>query len=242
MISPPPVQAEMLAGLGFDSFVVDLQHGDIDHREAVQLFTTIGLCGATPLARVSWNNPGEIMRTIDAGAYGIMCPMINSRAEAESFVAACRYPPAGMRSWGGRTRSTLYAGARDFEAYFNGANDEILTIGQIETGEALENIDDIVSTPGLDSVYVGPADLAASLGGSAKIDYADPVVHERMERIAAACVRHGVKLCLHAMTRSDLEICLKLGGDLISVTTDVESMMTEATRSLAEARAVVAEA
>lgn len=156
---PSGVSAEAMAQGGWDSITVDCQHGPIDFQAGVACFQAMAPYPATPLARVPWLEPGIIMKMLDAGAYGIICPMINTKEEAERFVGACRYFPKGYRSFG-PTRVSWYAGGD----YYAHANDSILTLAMIETKQAMSNLDAILSVPGLDGVYVGPADLAITLG------------------------------------------------------------------------------
>ena len=151
--------AEVMAHENFDSVTVDMQHGMVDFQAAVGMLGAISTVAPTPLARVPWNDPASIMKTLDAGAYGIVCPMINNKEEATRFVGACRYAPVGYRSFG-PARGLLYGGA-DYAKY---ANETIITFAMIETQEALDNLDEIMSVDGLDAIYVGPSDLAISLG------------------------------------------------------------------------------
>jgi 4-hydroxy-2-oxoheptanedioate aldolase len=144
------------------------------------------------MARVPWNEPGIIMKLLDAGAYGIVCPMINSREEAERFVGACRYSPVGYRSVG-PVRATWYGGAD----YLKKANETVLTFAMIETRKAMDNLDAIISTPGLDAVYVGPADLGLSLGGEPKGDQTDPKIVAAIDAILASCKKHKVAAGIH---------------------------------------------
>ena len=159
---PSSFSAEVMASMGWDSLVVDMQHGMIDYQMMVTMLQGISTTNVTPLVRVPWNDPAHIQKALDAGAYGIVCPMINNRAEAEKFVGSCRYAPLGYRS-SGPIRASLYGGA-DYHAK---ANDIVVAFGMIETQEALDNLDAILSTPGLDAIYVGPSDLSISLGYSA---------------------------------------------------------------------------
>jgi 4-hydroxy-2-oxoheptanedioate aldolase len=156
---PSSVSAEAMAQGGWDSITVDCQHGPIDFQAGVACFQAIAPYNTVPMARVPWLEPGIIMKMLDAGAYGIICPMVNTMEEAERFVGACRYFPAGYRSFG-PTRVSWYAGSD----YYAHANSSILTLAMIETKQALSNLDAILSVPGLDGVYVGPADLAITLG------------------------------------------------------------------------------
>jgi 4-hydroxy-2-oxoheptanedioate aldolase len=146
--------AEVVGHQGFDAVTVDLQHGMIGFDQAVAM-----LQPALRMARVPANTPAEIMHLLDAGAYGIICPMISTAAEARAFVAACTYVPAGTRSYG-PARGLLYGGAD----YFAGANDEIIKLAMIKTNEGLANLEAILAVEGLDGIYVGPNDLCLALG------------------------------------------------------------------------------
>ena len=172
---PSSFTAEIMANQGWDSLTLDLQHGLIDYQNLVQMFQAISTSETVPLARLNWNNPGQIMKVLDAGAYGVICPMINNKDEAETFVNACMYPPAGIRSYG-PIRGLIYGGAD----YYKYANDEILKFAMIETKEALATLDKIMATKGLDGIYVGPADLSISLGEKPGFDKpeTDPVYKE----------------------------------------------------------------
>jgi 4-hydroxy-2-oxoheptanedioate aldolase len=238
LTAPSSVQAELLASLGFDSFVLDLQHGDIDYREAVGILTAVAQSGATALVRVPSNDPATIGRLLDAGAFGVICPMVNSRDDAESFVGACRYPPAGYRSWG-PFRATLQA-RTDFEGYFAEANDSIVAIALIETAEGLANLDSILETPGLDGAYLGASDLAVAHGGQPGIDYVSADAAARHHTLLEAARRKGVKVCLHAQTDEDIRFCIEAGADLVTVATDALALHREAGRQLSEARRLAA--
>ncbi|CAN5886849.1 aldolase/citrate lyase family protein [soil metagenome] len=189
---PSSVAAEAMAHQGFDSLTLDLQHGPLHYDAALPMLQAISTTDTTPLARVPWNEPGIIMKMLDAGCYGIICPMVNSRAECEAFVQACRYPPQGYRSFG-PTRAKFYAGAD----YAPNANATVLTFAMIETKAALDNLDDILSVPGLDAIYVGPADLSQSLGGPPGADFEDGPVPEALDKIIEAAKQHGVKAGIH---------------------------------------------
>lgn len=178
--------AEIVAHGGYDSVTVDAQHGMMGFDVALTMLQAISTTPAIPLVRPARNDPGEIMRWLDAGAYGLICPMISSRTEAEAFVAACRYPPVGVRSFG-PSRGLLYGGP-DYAAR---ANEEILVLGMIETRQGLDNLDAIVATPGLDGIYVGPNDLALALGRDPRPESDDPVMIEAIERVRAATVAAG---------------------------------------------------
>jgi 4-hydroxy-2-oxoheptanedioate aldolase len=172
-------QAETYAAQGFDAVTLDMQHGAVDTNDLVPLLQAVNLAGPTAMVRVPWNEPGTIMRALDAGAYGIICPMINTKAEAEAFVAAGRYPPLGKRS-NGPFRASQWAGA-DYQI---NANAEVLLFAMIETEEAFANLDAILSIKGLDGTYVGPTDLSLSMGRPATLDPSDKTVLATMKAIA----------------------------------------------------------
>ena len=146
--------AEVMARQGFDALCVDLQHGTSEMKDVAPLLQAISQTDTVPVVRVAWNDPAAIMKALDLGAYGIIVPLVNNAGEAAMAVAACRYPPVGMRS-SGPVRAVHYGGA-DYVAH---ANDEIVVMAMIETKEGIANLDAICATPGLDAVYIGPADL-----------------------------------------------------------------------------------
>src|SRR5262249_44224639 len=174
---PTAFTAEVMAHQGFDSLTVDMQHGVVDYQVAVSMFQGISTPGVVPRAGVPGNDPASLMKTLDAGAYGIICPMINTRAQAEALVAACKYPPRGYRSFG-PVRASIYAGTD----YVEHANDDIVIMPMIETAEALKNLDAILSTPGVDAVYVGPSDLSLALGCKPRLDQTDAPVVEAQQQ------------------------------------------------------------
>ena len=184
---PSAYAAEVVAQQDFDAATVDMQHGMMGFSEAVAMLQAISTTRAIPMVRPSGLDAPQIMRLLDAGAYGVICPMISTRAEAEALVSACRYPPAGRRSFG-PSRGLLYGGAD----YFTHANDEILVFAMIETREALMNLDAILETPGLDGIYVGPNDLAIELGCAPKAEHDDPTVVVAVERARAATAARGL--------------------------------------------------
>src|ERR1041385_2382263 len=156
---PSSFSAEVMAHAGWGSLVIDMQHGMIDYSMMVPMLQGISTTGTVPLVRVPWNDPAHIQKALDAGAYGIICPMINNREEAEKFCDSMRYAPLGHRS-SGPIRASLYGGG-DYHAK---ANDLVIAFGMIETAEAINKLDEILQTPGLDAIYVGPSDLSISYG------------------------------------------------------------------------------
>ncbi len=207
--------AEMMAHAGWDGVTIDLQHSPIDYQTTIAMLQAISTTDTVPTVRVPWNEPGVIMRMLDTGSYGIICPMVNSRAEAEAFVGACRYPPHGYRSYGPH-RALLYGGA-DYVAH---ANDVVITMAMIETAQALENLDDILSTPELDAIYVGPADLSQSLGFPGRVDPVEPRVAEAIEHIAAKAREHGVVPGIYTGSVAYAQQMIEKGFQFVTVSSD----------------------
>jgi 4-hydroxy-2-oxoheptanedioate aldolase len=189
---PTTISAELMAQQGWDCLCVDLQHGAIDYQTALHMFQAISTTDATPIARTPSNDAGIIGKLLDAGAYGIICPMVNTRAQAEAFVGACRYAPQGFRSVG-PLRASLYGGSD----YVKHANTTILTMAMIETAEAIDNLEEILATPGLDAVYVGPSDLSVSMGHNPGFDPLFPNVLKAIEKVAEAATKHKVIPGIH---------------------------------------------
>ncbi len=189
---PSSYSAELMAHQGFDSVSIDLQHGPVDFQAAVGMMQAISTTDAVPMARIPWNDPAIIMKMLDAGAYGLICPMINTKAEAEAFVAAGRYAPMGNRSFG-PNRAVQYGGAD----YWQHANEEVLLLAMIETTKALANLDEILSVPGLNGIYVGPGDLSLSMGYAPTLDPDAPVVLEAMESIRSRTRAAGLIAGVH---------------------------------------------
>ncbi len=168
---PSAYSAEVMGHQGYDSVTVDLQHGMIGFDAAVAMLQALSSTPAVPLARVSKCDYALVMQLLDAGAYGIICPMVSSAREARDFVSYCRYPPAGQRSFG-PARGLLYGGPD----YFAKADGEIMALAMLETREAVAEADAILATPGLDGIYVGPNDLCLAYGKQPSPETDDPEV------------------------------------------------------------------
>ena len=214
---------EMMAHTGWDSLTIDMQHGPVSYEAAVTMLQVISTTNTVPLARVPWNEPGIIMRLLDAGCYGIICPMVNSRAECEAFVGACRYPPHGYRSHG-PNRARLYAG----NDYPNQADETVVTMAMIETAAAMQNLDAILSTPGLDAIYVGPADLSRSLGGPPDGDLNKPLVATAIDQILAGCRQHGIMPGIHTGSAQFATQMIDRGFRFVTISSDVRLMALKA--------------
>jgi 4-hydroxy-2-oxoheptanedioate aldolase len=224
--------SEMLANAGFDWVVCDMQHGLLEYGDLLRMLPAISTTQTTPFVRVASNNLPEINKALDAGAMGIIVPLVNTPEQCAAAVSACRYPPDGTRSFG-PTRAALYGGA----GYAAEANGQIACIAMVETQEALDNLDAIVATPGLSAVYVGPSDLALSLGLSPRGDTDDAKHIAAVERIVAACKQAKVPVGLHTGGLAWSKRRLAMGFDFVTLGSDAGFMMQAATADLAAIRA-----
>jgi len=232
---PSAWTAELLAHAGFDALTLDLQHGLIDDQTALAMLQAISTSEAAPLVRLPWNDPAAVMRALDAGAYGVICPMINTRAEAEAFAGACRYPPRGYRSYG-PIRAAVYAGSD----YFQQADDTILALALIETAEALANVAAILATPGLDGIYIGTVDLSISLGLAGLGDLNDPRLREVVTTIINQARSSDRIIGMHAADPAQARTLAGWGVSLITVLTDSSALQASAAAALAQTRATLA--
>lgn len=224
------IAAEQFGGLDFDYINVDLQHGLADYNNVLACLSAMQRVEATPTVRVPWNEPGIIGKVLDAGAMGVIIPMVNSEAEARQAVAACRYAPDGSRSFG-PARAAMALGAN----YFNEAKDKIVCVPMIETVEALDNLDAILDVPGIDAVYVGPADLSISLGLQPASDQDDPRFNEALAAVVAGCKKRGITAGCHT-TSALAPKRIEQGFRMLTVTSDNLAMLAGAKAALAEAR------
>ncbi len=225
---PSAFSAEIMAHAGWDSLTVDMQHGIVDYQTAVTMLQAVSTTDIVPMARVPWLDPAIIMKSLDAGAYGIICPMISNRRQAEEFVSYCRYAPVGTRSFG-PARAMLYGGA-DYPEH---ANDTVLAIAMIETAEAMENLEDIMSTPGLDAIYVGPSDLSLALGHPPRQDVPDGPVYEAQKHILEVAKRHGVVGGIHTVTPEYALRMTRLGYQLVTIASDTRLLAAKAAADVA---------
>jgi 4-hydroxy-2-oxoheptanedioate aldolase len=232
---PSSFSAEVMANAGWDSLVVDMQHGMIDYQMMVTMLQGISTTNTTPMVRVPWNDPAHIQKSLDAGAYGIVCPMINNRAEAEKFVGSMRYAPVGYRS-SGPIRASLYGGS-DYHAK---ANDIVVAFGMIETQEALDNLDAILSTPGLDAIYVGPSDLSISLGYNPGGDKPDNWMMSALQKILDGCKKHKVQPGIHCGAPAYALKMIEMGFTFVTVGGDTRFVTMGAAAAVQEMRTGVA--
>ena len=224
--------AETLANLGFDWLCIDLQHGLLDYQDLRAMLPAISTADVTPLVRVPWNEPYEIMKVLDAGAYGVIVPMINNRTEADRAVAACRYPPLGNRSFG-----PIRAARHGRLSYAERANDEIACIAMIETSEGIERAEEIAATPGLDGVYIGPSDLALGIGLPPRGDNDHPAHAAAVGQIQAACRKHDIAIGMHTASAAFARRYLEMGFQFVTIGSDLNFLTGAAGNRLAAVRA-----
>jgi 4-hydroxy-2-oxoheptanedioate aldolase len=224
---PSSVSAEIMAHQGFDWLCIDTQHGAIDYSSALPMLQAISTTDTVPIVRVPWNEPSIIMKYLDSGAYGIIVPMIETKADAEKAVWATRFPPKGMRS-SGPFRASIYGGAD----YLEHANEEVLLTVMIETPKALENLDEIASVPGIDVLYIGPSDLSQALGLGPRYNADNPKHAETVTKIREACERHGVIPGMHTNGNVLTSRYIREGFKMVLLTTDSAGIVSGAKAEL----------
>ncbi len=229
---PSGFSAETMAQAGWDSITVDLQHGVQDYMSMVQCFQAMQPHPALPMARVPSNEPGLIGKVLDAGAYGVICPMVNTPAQAQAFVSACCYPPAGARS-NGPVRASIYGPSAGYQKT---ANDEVLCIPMIETAEAVANLHAILDVPGIDAVYVGPSDLGFSMGLPPVLDREEPEILRIYERVVQATGERGIAAGVHCLTAAYARRAIGMGFKFVTVNNDCGLLLAAARRAVVEVR------
>lgn len=229
--NPSTINAEVMGGAGFEYVAIDTQHGAIDYATMLPLLQVLAIGSSTPIVRVPTCDAGHIGKALDAGARAVIVPMVNDRATCEASMSFAHYAPDGVRSFG-PTRAMLVEG----DDYYEHAREQISLIPMIETVEAMHNIDDILSVPGVEAIYVGPADLSISLGLPPHPDSAG--LDEALMEIVAACSRHGVVPGIHASA----ELCAKRidqGFRMVTVSADIVALRRKVGEDLATARGTV---
>ena len=225
---PSSVMAEAVARCGFDYVCIDTQHGAIDYADSVPMIQAILLGGSSPIVRVPRNEPGIIGKSLDAGAHGVIIPMVNTAAEAEAAASATRYAPRGVRSWG-PTTAGLRANYREWEP------GNVACIPMIETAEAIANLDEILAVPGIDAIYVGPADLSITLGLPPANNDGNDAFDEALSSILERCAAHGIIAGIQsngALTPKRIAA----GFRMVTVTTDLLAARLGINAELALAR------
>jgi 4-hydroxy-2-oxoheptanedioate aldolase len=229
--------AEIMAAQGYDAITIDIQHGALDYSSVLPMFQAMRGSGVVPMARVPWLDPAAIMKALDAGALGIICPMINNRAQADEFVSYMRYPPHGQRSFGPTRAAVAMPG------YGIAMNDQLLAFAMIETADGMANLEAIASTPGLDGIYVGPADLtlATQLGRLAPgFDREEPEMIAMIRRIIDVCKANNIKAALHCGTADYAAKAISWGYDMTTVSGDSRLLAAAASGSVSSWRKLTA--
>jgi 4-hydroxy-2-oxoheptanedioate aldolase len=229
---PDTSVAELVAGSPFDYVCVDLQHGVPTFTELPVMLQVMRAAGRAPIVRVPWNDPAAIMRALDTGACGVLVPMVNSAADAARAVAACRYPPAGQRSWGpmwGYTRTDGVPSPAEQDA-------SMLCIVMVETQAGVDELEQIVRVPGVDAIYIGPNDLALNCGYGRATYRDSPEVDKLLEHIVATCEAAGTVVGLHC---SDPEMgthWVGRGARMVTVAQDTGLLQAALDATWAQAR------
>ena len=222
-VIPSAFSAELMGRSGFDWVCVDTQHGVIGYDQMALMLQALAITGTPAFVRVPWNTPGDIMKALDAGAQGVIVPMVNAAEEARRVVGACRYPPTGYRSWG-PIRAAL-----DVEGYSpEVGNDRVVVAVMIETADGVAAADDIVAVPGVDAVYVGPNDLALTHGMSPSADAFSDDHAALVAGVLAACQRHGVVPGIHCGSIETARRWRDRGFRMLNVTSDAVFMRSGA--------------
>lgn len=223
------MSAEIMGAAGFDWILIDMEHGHGDLQTLLSQLQAMATSTSIPIVRAPWNDLAMIKRILDIGAYGIMIPWVNDKAQAEQAVQACKYPPRGLRGLARNTRAAAYG--RDFQVYSQKANDEIIVIVQIETMTAVNNIDDILSVPDIDMIFIGPSDLSASMNILGQ--YEHPDLKKAIAVVEAAAKRHKVALGTLCSTLDQLKSLYARGYQFASMGSDA-SMLVQASSALME--------
>jgi 4-hydroxy-2-oxoheptanedioate aldolase len=229
---PSGFSAEMVAQCGFDSVTVDLQHGVQDYLSMVQCFQAMDRHPVTPMVRVPWNEPGIIGKVLDGGAFGVICPMVNTPEEARNLVSYAKYPPAGVRS-NGPIRAGMYGSAGSYQKT---ANDDIVLLPMMETRTAVANMEAILDVPGIDGVYVGPSDLGFSYGLEPKLDRTEPEILAIYEKIVKECDKRKLNPGIHCSGAEGAARAINMGFRLVTLSNEVGLMATFARMQVNQTR------
>jgi 4-hydroxy-2-oxoheptanedioate aldolase len=223
---PDPTAAQLMSRVGFDWLTVELEHTPVTFETAAKSFAIIAATGAVPLARVPWNHGENIKRVLDTGAWGIVVPMVNSRAEAEAAVAAARYAPLGARTIGGQLHAANFQ--TDVATYYARANEEILVVLMAEHVHAIEAADEILSVPGIDVIFIGPNDLHNSMGKPPSFDSEHKEFVDAVQHILKTAKKHGVAAGIHVVDAPAAKRRIEEGFQFIAVASEAGLMLSKA--------------
>ena len=229
--SGSPLMAEVLSHAGFDWLTVDLEHNAIDMESLLACFYAIAPTDTVPFVRVPWNDPQILKRVLDVGAYGAVVPNIKDPEEAEQAVQACRYAPEGFRGMG-TLRGRLYGGPD----YFEKANEEIAVILMIEDVEAVRRIEEICKVPGIDSLFIGPNDLASSLGVPTGFDNPHPDHKAAVRQVLETGKQYNLPVGIHCSGPEEVNRRIEEGFQWIAIVSDARFLAAGAQSALEQIR------
>ena len=230
---PNSFTAEAFGKMGWDSVTIDMQHGQNDYSTAIPMVQAIANSNAVPMVRVPWNEPGIIMKMLDLGVLGIIAPMINTKEDCEKFVSYCYYPPIGQRSFGPMRAQVTYG-----SDYYQLANKNIVSLAMIETKQAVENLDAILSVPNLTGIYIGPADMSSSYGLPPKFDVREDPVFSNIKMIAKKAKEKGKIAGIHNGSVKYMKEMMEYGFQFTTLLSDFRMMTSHAESLLKELKDV----
>ncbi len=226
LVLPDPVSAQLMADVGFDWLTVEMEHTPVSWESAARSFAIIAAHGTAPLARIAWNTIENIKRVLDNGAYGVVVPMVNSKAEAEMVVEVARYRPIGKRTIGGQLHASNFA--TDSGTYYERANDEIIVAVMAEHVKGIAAIDDILSVPGIDVVFIGPNDLHNSMGKKPVFESDDKEFNDAVDHVLATAKKRGVAAGIHVVTPEAGQRRIAQGFQFIAIGSEAGMMLSKA--------------
>ncbi len=230
---PNSFTAEAFGKMGWDSVTIDMQHGQNDYSTAIAMVQGLSNSDTVPMTRVPWNEPGIIMKMLDLGVQGIIAPMINTKEECEKFVSYCYYPPVGQRSFGPMRAQVAYG-----SDYHQHANNNIVSLAMVETKEAVENLDAILSVPNLTGIYIGPADMSSSYGLPPKFDVREDPVFSNIKMIAKKAKEKGKIAGIHNGSVKYMKEMMEYGFQFTTLLSDFRMMTSHAESLLKELKNV----
>ena len=226
---PNSFTAEAFGKMGWDSITIDMQHGQNDYQSSISMLQALSNSNSVPMVRVPWSEPGIIMKMLDLSVMGVIAPMINTKEDCENFVSYCYYPPIGQRSFGPMRAQLIYG-----QDYFNKANKNVMSFAMIETKQAIENLDEIMSVPNLTGVYIGPADMSSSYGLPPKFDVREDPVFSNIKLIAQKAKDYGKIAGIHNGTTDYAKEMIELGYKLVTILSDFRVMSSNSQKIVDE--------
>ena len=226
---PNSFTAEAFGKMGWDSITIDMQHGQNDYETSISMLQALSNSDSVPMVRVPWNEPGIIMKMLDLGVMGIIAPMINTKKDCEKFVSYCYYPQIGQRSFGPMRAQLIYG-----PDYFSKANENIMSFAMIETKQAVENLDEIMSVPNLTGVYIGPADMSSSYGLPPKFDVREDPVFSNIKLICEKAKQYNKIAGIHNGSTVYAKEMIELGYKFVTILSDFRVMSSNSQKIVDE--------